>query len=209
MGDPRPSAGRLNHKLRHVLRLLVVLAFASGCAGPSYDSAMAAFDRQAYAEALPRIRALAEAGHAPAQNTLGVMYDQGLGQAADIDLAVLWFRRAAGQGDAKAQANLGVLHEQGRGVARDVAEAARWYRLAAAQRRGVAENNLAALLAAGRLGPPDLVEAYVLFDRAARDYPAAADRASAAANRDAVARRMTPEQLAEAKRRLAQSEPSR
>jgi len=170
---------------------------------------MAAFDRQAYAEALPQIRALAEAGHAPAQNTLGVMYDHGLGQSADIERAVVWFRRAAEQGDAKAQANLGVLHEQGRGVPRDLVEAARWYRLAAAQRRGVAENNLAALLAAGRLGPPDLVEAYVLFDRAARDYPAERDRAIAAANRDAVTQKMTTEQLAEAKRRLAQSDRSR
>ena len=167
---------------------------------------MVAFDRGAYTEALPRIRALAEAGHAPAQNTLGVMLDQGLGQPADIDGAVAWFRRAAAQGDAKAQANLGVLHEQGRGVPRDLGEAVRWYRLAAAQRRGVAENNLAAILARGQHGPPDLVEAYVLFDRAARDFPAAPDRASAATNRDAIAGRMTPEQLSEAKRRLAEPE---
>ena len=166
---------------------------------------MLAFDRGAYVEALPQIRALAEAGHAPAQNTLGVMLDQGLGQPADIDGAVAWFRRAAAQGDAKAQANLGVLHEQGRGVPRDLGEAVRWYRLAAAQRRGVAENNLAAILARGQHGLPDLVEAYVLFDRAARDFPGDQDRASAAANRDAVARVMTPEQLAEARRRLAES----
>lgn len=204
MTDPgRPTTGA-RRNLRHVLRLLFVTWLAGACAAPAYDTAMAAFDRGAYAEALPRLVALAEAGHAPAQNTLGVMHDHGLGVPADIDRAVAWFQRAAAQGDAKAQANLGVLHEQGRGVPRDLGEAVRWYRLAAAQRRGLAENNLAAILARGQHGPPDLVEAYVLFDRAARDYPAEPDRAAAAANRDAVAARLTAEQLGEAKRRLAE-----
>jgi len=177
----------------------------AGTAGAAdYAAAMAAFDRGDFATALPQMRALAEGGHAPAQNTLGVMLDQGLGVPADIAQAVTWFRRAAAQGDAKAQANLGVLYEQGRGVPQDATMAVHWYRLAAAQHRGVAENNLAAMLAAGRGTPRDLVEAYALFDRASRHFPAEPDRKAAGANRDAVGKSLTPKQLAEARRRAQQ-----
>jgi uncharacterized protein len=188
------------------LLLLTALALANPAASADYASAMTAFDRGDYAAALPELRLLAESGQAAAQNTLGVMYDRGLGLPADLAEASTWFRRAAAQGDAKAQANLGVLHEQGRGVARDLAEAVRWYRLAAAQGRAVAENNLAAILAQGRHGPPDLVQAYVLFDRAARHFPAETDRTDAAINRDAVGRRMTPAQLELARQELGKPE---
>jgi uncharacterized protein len=188
--------------MRHGLGLLLGVALQSVAWAADYDTAMAAFDRGAHAQALPAIEALATAGHAAAQNTLGVMYDRGLGVAPDVARAMTWFQRAAAQGDAKAQANLGVLHEQGRGVPRDLAAAVAWYRLAAAQGRGVAENNLATILASGQAGPPDLVQAYVLFDRAARHFPAEADRTTAAANRDLIARRLTPAELDRARREL-------
>jgi len=192
--------------MNYFLALLLACSFMlpHDVRADDYDGAMAAFDRGEFAVALPIVRALAEAGHAPAQNTLGVMYDQGLGQPPDITLAVAWFRAAAAQHDAKALANLGVLHELGRGVPQDDAEAARWYRLAAARHRAVAENNLAAMLVEGRGTPRDVVEAYVLFDRASRDFPMEHDRKAAIDNRDAVARLLTPEQLSEAKRRSAE-----
>lgn len=186
--------------------LLTCMLMLTGEAGADdYEGAMAAFDRGDFAAALPIVRRLAEAGHAPAQNTLGVMFDQGLGLPPDIAQAVAWFRAAAAQNDGKALANLGVLHEQGRGVPQDDAEAVRWYRLAAARHRGVAENNLAAMLVQGRGTARDVVEAYVLFDRASRDFPMERDRKAAIDNRDAVANLLTPKQLSEARRRIAES----
>jgi TPR repeat protein len=192
--------------MRHALRLLIAAGLLTTAANAAdYDAAMAAFDRGDYAVALPTIRMLAEGGYAPAQNTLGVMLDQGLGTDANLTTAIAWFRQTAAQGDAKAQANLGVLYEHGRGVARDRAEAVRWYTLAAAQGRAVAENNLGAILAEGQ----DLVQAYVLFDRAARHYPAEVDRIAAAANRDVIARRMTASELERARQDLADPENQR
>jgi TPR repeat protein len=48
-------------------------------------------------------------GFAIAQNSLGAMYEQGLGSARDIIVAVDWYRKAAKQGDSAAQANLASL----------------------------------------------------------------------------------------------------
>lgn len=60
--------------------------------------------------ALKILRPLAEAGHARAQNLLGVAYRDGLGLSApDPEAAQEWFRKAALQGERKAQSNLGHL----------------------------------------------------------------------------------------------------
>ena len=79
------------------------------------------------------IQELAEQGNADAQNSLGVMHDNGWGVPRDHAEAVRWYRLAADQGHANAQFNLGVMYESGAGVPRDDAEAVRWYRLAADQ----------------------------------------------------------------------------
>ncbi len=64
-------------------------------------------------------------------NSLGAMYQQGQGVAADAREAAKWYRAAAAQGNAAAMYNLGLLYEEGRGVAVNANEAIAWYRKAA------------------------------------------------------------------------------
>jgi len=99
-------------------------------------------------------RARAEQGDAEAQNSLGVMYDHGLGVPEDDAEAVTWYRRAAEQGLAVAQFNLGWMYAEGEGVPRDYVEAMTWFRLAAEQGYAPAQGNLGVMYDNGRGVPP-------------------------------------------------------
>ena len=68
-------------------------------------------------------KALAEQGHAQAQNSLGYMYDAGNGVSQDFEEAAKWYRKAAEQGEASAQFNLGVMYDRGVGVLQNVVTA--------------------------------------------------------------------------------------
>ncbi|MFZ4600108.1 MAG: tetratricopeptide repeat protein [Terrimicrobiaceae bacterium] len=59
------------------------------------------------AEALLLLRTAAEKGYAPAENSLGYVYDNGIGVPTDRGEARKWFEKAATQGLAKAQFNYG------------------------------------------------------------------------------------------------------
>jgi TPR repeat protein len=87
------------------------------------------------------IRAKAEQGDAPAQRTLGFMYEYGRGVAKDYVEAVKWYRKAAEQGYAAGQTCLGVMYENGRGVPKNDAEAVKWYRKAAEQGYAAGQTN--------------------------------------------------------------------
>jgi hypothetical protein len=81
-------------------------------------------------------RRAAAQGHAGAQCSLGVFYEQGRGGLfKDEREAARLYKVAAGQGkNAGAQNNLGFFYEQGRGgLPKDEGEAARLYKLAADQ----------------------------------------------------------------------------
>jgi hypothetical protein len=146
-------------------------------------------------------RPLAEQGVALAQNNLGVMYAKGRGVPQDDAEAVKWYRLAAEQGNADAQYNLGVMYEKGEGVPQDYAEAVKWYRLAAEQGQALAQNNLGVMYARGEGVPQDDVQAHMWFDLAAAGFSASeAERDRAVQNRDIIASKMTPAQLAEAQR---------
>lgn len=77
----------------------------------------------------------------------------------------------------------------------------KWYRLAADQGDAPAQYNLGLSYAKGEVGEPDNVTAYVWFNLAAARFPVSdLRRSAAAANRDLVASKMTPDQIAEAQR---------
>jgi uncharacterized protein len=109
------------------------------------------------------------------------------------------FQSLAAQGNAEAQNNLGELHAKGQGVPQDYAQARQWYEKAAAHGHALAQNNLAELYYAGLGVPQDYVRAYLWVSLAAV-HMKGDERKQAEENRDDVARRMTPEQIAEAKR---------
>ena len=165
----------------------------------SLDQAFAAAQQGDYATALSVYRPLADQGLARAQSNLGVMYANGQGVPQDYAAAVGWYRKAAEQGDAEAQYNLGVMYDNGQGVPQDYAAAAGWYRKAADQGGALAQNNLGVMYDNGRGVPQDYVQAHKWFNLAAASLTGE-DGKKASKNRDIVAAKMTPAQIAEAQR---------
>ena len=100
-------------------------------------------------------------------------------------------KRLAEQGDATAQYNLGNMYDSGRVVPENDAEAVRWYRLAAEQGHASAQYSLGFMYSNGRGVLQNNVRAYVCWSVAA-----AQGHEDAIGNRDIIANRLTPEQLA-------------
>jgi hypothetical protein len=173
-------------------------------ASPNTDDAYAAYQKGDYAAALRMARPLATEGDIRAQSILGLLYYRGRGAPQDHNEALRWFRNAADKGDAAAQFYLGFMYSEGQGVPRDYAEAAKWFQLAADKGDAQAQYNLGLAYAKGEMGvgAPDNVSAYMWFNLAAATFPASDPRRSTAVgDRDAVAAKMTPEQIAEAQKR--------
>ena len=156
---------------------------------------------------LDELRALAEQGNAEGQLNLGYRYSVGQGVSQDYGEAVRWYRLAAGQGNATAQYNLGVRYDNGEGVPLDYAEAVRWYRLAAEQGVAFAQIGLGSMYASGEGVPQNDVDAHMWFDLAVAQS-SSEDRENYEAARDAVAERMTADQIAEAERRAREWTPT-
>jgi uncharacterized protein len=148
-----------------------------------------------YATAMSWYRKAAEQGHAAAQNNLGVMYAQGWGVPQDQAIAVSWYQKAAEQDYAIAQYNLGVMYDDGQGVPQDYAVAVSWYRKAAEQGDADAQVNLGILYGMGQGVPQDYVSAHMWFSLAVTGGHKDAMKA-----RDMAAAKMTPAQIAEAKK---------
>jgi hypothetical protein len=127
-------------------------------------------------------------GHAPASPPIDISAE---------DLQTL--RTQAAQGDVQAQVELGFRYKHGEGVPKDYATAQGWYEKAAAQGDATAQLNLGVLYADGLGVPQDYMRAYMWFNLAAA-HPRGDTQKSAADQRDKVAGRMTPAQIAEAKR---------
>jgi uncharacterized protein len=138
-----------------------------------------------------------------------MVYAIGLGVAKNPAEAVKWAGKAARQGIpqgqeslrglalegyAPAQNELGLTYEKGWGSLKIDAEAVKWYRQAAQQKFAAGQFNLGRMYAAGKGTRQSDVEAYKWFALAA-----------AQGNQDArkqmaeVAKRLTPEQIAQAR----------
>jgi TPR repeat protein len=115
-------------------------------------------------------------------------YDRG-----DYATAVRLCRPLAEQGDAQAQNALGAMYYNGKGVAQSFKEAVKWYRLSAAQGFLGAQLNLGAMYYEGEGVTEDFGRAHMWLSIAA-----AQGETSAVKMRDAVAKEMTAQQLAEA-----------
>lgn len=113
----------------------------------------------------------------------------------DYATALKEWEPLANEGNASAQTNMGVLYQHGHGVAEDRQEAMRWYRLAAEQGNITAQYNLGLMYHHGVGVPQDDVQAHMWCS-----LSAAGGHTRARECRDKVTKRMTPAQLAEAKR---------
>ncbi len=132
-----------------------------------YEAGLAAFKANDYAGALVPWKQLAVLGMARAQNSLGVMYDQGLGVSDDQVRAAALFRDAAVQGFGGAQVNLGVMFLRGRGVPLDHRKAIEWLTRAAEQGFVRAQYQVGLLHASGLAIEHDFAEAAKWYRKAA------------------------------------------
>jgi len=118
--------------------------------------------------ALGRLKAIADAGHTPAQLALARLYAEGKGGVTQSAVeARRWTARAAEGGDPAAMHNLALYYFRGEGGPQDSAAAAGWFRKAALQGVVDSQYNLGQLYQAGSGVPRDLSEAYKWFSIAA------------------------------------------
>jgi len=111
---------------------------------------------------------------------------------------VTWYRQAAQQGDPLAQHSLATAYRLGAGVERDNAEAVNWYRLAAEQGDMRAQRDLGLHYARGEGVLQDFIQARLWLSRAAANGDTEAANALGR-----LARKMTPNQIAESERLAA------
>jgi hypothetical protein len=111
--------------------------------------------------------------------------------------------RALG-GDAEAQFDIAKDYETGRiGLPQDLSQARYWYRKAADQGDPFAEASLGILFNFGKGVKRDYVEAYMWYARAASHLGKGGDRDSIVEMRDRLVAKLTPAQIAEARRLAA------
>jgi localization factor PodJL len=76
-------------------------------------------------------------------------------------------------------------------------QAAQWFRRAAEQGYAKAQNNLGVMYEHGRGVPQDSIQAHLWYNLAAASLPPGSDREKAVRNRDGIAARLTPAQIAQ------------
>lgn len=160
------------------------------------------------AQAIDWFRKAAARGYAPAEFQMGQLHDFGFGVTQDDGQALDWYRKAAGHGSAAAQRAVGEFYRKGRAVTADPAEAARWYRQSADGDDLQAQYQLGQLFFDGVGVARDYASAYVWFALAAGQTPLIDNRKQLIELRNIAAARMTPQQVADAARRVAAWKPS-
>jgi hypothetical protein len=161
---------------------------------------------QTRANATAELADLMKRAHADdpvAEYKLSRMYARGNGVETDKKKAQMWLERAAQHGNSDAQYELGNALREGFGVVQDYERAVKWLQQAAMSGHADAQYSLAQMYRSGMGVPTDNAKAYVWFNLAA-----AHDVAGAAAQRDAVLRVLSPDEILEAQteaRRLSQA----
>ena len=174
-----------------LISLIFSLVFASAAFAGDYETGRQAYDVGDFDRAMAVWAPAAESGDAASQYGMGLLYANGYGVPLDDALALKWYGLAAEQGHGEAQCALGVMHANGWGVPMSETEAMKWYLMAADNGITDAQINLGTMYQNGFSIEKDEIEALKWFTIAAK----LEDR-DAAAKRDYLAERMTPEQLA-------------
>jgi len=131
-----------------------------------------------------------------AQIALGNRYSKGsLSISKNDGTAAEWYRKAALQGNAEGQFRLGICYDRGLGVPKNDILAAEWYAKGARGGNADAEYQLGTCYRLAKGVKPDLIKAYQWFNLAATS-----GNESAAESRDAVAHRMTADEIQRAQR---------
>ncbi|BBK34739.1 TPR repeat protein [Stella humosa] len=132
---------------------------------------------QRWDEAVAQYRRAAEESYAPAQTSLGLLYEDGRGVPQDPATAMRWYRLASIQNYPPADTAIGLLHLEGQGTRRDEREAARWFRQSADRGDAVGQLMLGRLFQQGRGVVADETAGAEWIGRAARQGEAEAETA--------------------------------
>jgi len=125
-------------------------------------------------------------------------------QKGDYVGAAKEWRPLAEQGNPVAQFNLGLLYLDGHGVPQSPVEAANWFRRAAEQDYTQAQHNLGAMYGSGQGVKRDLVQAYKWLN-----ICAAKGNSGCVAQRDMIAKKLKPGQVAEGQRLATDFKPQK
>jgi TPR repeat protein len=106
-------------------------ATLSAPAKSDYQTGVEAYSRGDFKAAMAEWLPLAEAGNPTAQNSVGALYDHGLGVDEDDATAAYWYQLAADQNFPLAMRNLANKYASGHGVPYDKALADSWFEKAA------------------------------------------------------------------------------
>ncbi|HKP24027.1 MAG TPA: tetratricopeptide repeat protein [Dongiaceae bacterium] len=121
----------------------------SAPARSDYQTGVDAYSKGNFKQALEEWKPLAEGGDATAQNSVGALYDHGLGVDEDDATAAYWYQLAADQNLPLAMRNLANMYAGGHGVPFDQALAESWYEKAAKMGDPGAIKRMATLQPAG------------------------------------------------------------
>ncbi len=111
----------------------LLLAAAALPARADFATGLAAYQKGDYVTAMKEWMPEADAGDAPTQYNVGLMYLDGHGVPQSPAEAAKWFTRAAQQDYTEAQHNLGAMYGSGQGVKRDYVQAYKWLNICAAK----------------------------------------------------------------------------
>jgi TPR repeat protein len=148
-------------------------------------------------QALEWYQKSADNGDGDAQWRIGMAYVNGEERKADPAQAVEWFRRAAESGSTQGMTSLAVMYATGEGVQQDWDRARELYEEAAEGGEAHALLNLSGMYLRGEGVSVDPVHGFVLLSRAAQ-----LGDEQAVSLVPMVAKELTAEQIAEARRRL-------
>ncbi len=109
----------------------------------------------------------AEAGAVPANATIAMLYQNGLGVARDLPEAARWYQKAVDGGHSGAPAALSAMYEKGEGVAADPAQALKLARQSAELDNAPGIFQLAHCLVMGVGTAPNEAEALPLYRKLA------------------------------------------
>lgn len=159
--------------------------------------------QQNYQAAKEWLEKSAAQDYPPALSFLGTMYQNGLGVGQNYAKALDFLSRAALRGDIDAMTSLGLMYSEGEGLERNFSKALEYLKPAANAGNWSAQYTLGAMYADGRGVPQDYVEAHKWFN-----ILAAVGFEQVIETRNRLAKKMTPEQIAEAQRLAREWKPA-
>ena len=162
-----------------------------------YNKGVAAYKAGEYKSALYTWIKVAkyadDPARADAQNSIGLMYDNGKGVIQNYVEAVKWYRLAADRGHANARYNLGVMYDNGKGIIENDIEAFKLYMFAAEHGDANAQNHIGMMFSVGAGFIKSNVIAHMWYNIASAN-----GKEEAAKQRDDIALKMTRAEIATA-----------